>query len=635
VTEPERVDPGALRRIARRLRPHGPWPLYVAAGALASTYLNLRTLVVPRPGEWYSGDSLPPVLLQLRAWFSGRLAPISHPEGGWYDFVWGRRGIHTNWGLGLPILGIPFHAVARLFGAPGFPDHVRFLILYGVTMMLFTRALHGTARKEPTALIASVVAAGFFLVFPTFVGLIGARFLIYEQTIAVGALWSVLLLAGIFVMLERSTTPRLVMVCAAAAFAMFIRPTLAVYGLTTAALAIYIAHRRGLRIRGLIAGASAGAVVAALYLASNYVRFGAAFDPGYANITSEQVVNRVTRWGVSFTSLPLRTTAKEMFATLFLLGPVATQVISRVSGGLPAGVAPYAVGERWREYYSPTYDPWILAAWIAMVAVVSWRIVRGRAWSRDSDIGEQVPTIVGVWALPPSIVLFVFYAKIGNLATRYLVDLYPAFAAALLCVGMAFVDGVRKRAPGQVATAQLAITAIAGLYLSGGRGWAFQLSRPSTRGVVEAKLAELDARSAEQPAPASHLRCGETRGPEFIYGHLAGWLGDCSFPSGMVFAMPRSPCMTFTFRAHRGSAWGPADDESLNGFRAHADFDALVSCGAPKVEGDTRSLEMCEPRPPRFLLDGLRLYSIASLDAQLRPIDRLKLMRIDPSPACQ
>jgi hypothetical protein len=624
-----------VARIARALRPHAEWLFYGAAAALATAYLNVRTGLIPRLGVWYAADAHPPVLLQLRAWFSGRLAPISHPEGGWYDYVWGRGGLHTNWGLGLPILGVPFHAVARLFGAPGFPDHARFLILYAITMALLTRALHRTARSEPTALIASAAAAGFVLVFPTFVGLIEARFLIYEQTIAVGALWNVLLLAGILALLERSTTPRLMAVCAAAAFTTFIRPTLAVYGLTTAALGLFIAHRRGLRLRGLVAGASAGAVVAALYLVGNYVRFGAAFDPGYANITSEQVVNRLTRWGVDFTSLPLTVTAKEMFVTLFRLAPVTSQVIASMPAGVPRSVAPYAVGERWREYYSPTYDLWVLAAWVAAVAIALWRVVRDRGWRRDVDLGAQVPTIVALWAVPPAIVLFVFYAKVGNLVTRYLVDFYPAFAAALLCVGMTVVDGVRKRAPGQVPAAQLAIAAVAALYLAGGRGWAFQLTRPNTGAHMIEHIADLDAHSEMQPAPASHLRCGETRGPEFVYGHLAGWLEDCSVPSGMVFAMPRSPCLTFTFRPHRGAAWTPADEASLAGFRAQGDFDALVSCGAPKAEGDARSVEVCEPRPPRFLLDGLRLYSIATLDAHRRPIDRLKLVRIDASPACE
>ncbi|HZU81759.1 MAG TPA: hypothetical protein VE987_02530, partial [Polyangiaceae bacterium] len=83
-----------------------------------------------------------------------------------------------------------------------------------------------------------------------------------------------------------------------------------------------------------------------------------------------------------------------------------------------------------------------------------------------------------------------------------------------------------------------------------------------------------------------------------------------------------------------GDAWGPQDDESLAGFRANGDFDALVPCGAPSVEGTSRTLTLCDPHRPPFLLDGLRLYSVASLDAHRQPIDRLRLLRIRSVFAC-
>jgi hypothetical protein len=618
------------------VRPHAAWLVYGAAGLLCAVYLNARALLVPKVGQWYAADANPAVLLQLRAWLSGRLAPGPHPVGGWYDYVWGRGGMHSNFGVGLPMLSLPLHVVARLFGAPGFPDQVRFLVFYAITTALFTRALHRSSRREPTALIASAVAAVFVLAFPTFVWFLAARFLIYEQAIAVGALWAVLLLAGLLVLLERSTTPRLLGVCTAAAFTVYIRPPLAAYGPTTIALALFIAHRRGLRLRALAASLAAAVGVAVLYLVNNVVRFGSPFEAGYANIVSGLLVNRLTRWGVGFASVPFKTAAKELLATLFLLDPIATHIITSTPLQVPPSVAPFAVGERYREYYSPTYDRWVFAAWLTAFAIVAWRLVRDRPWRRDRDIGGEVTTIVGLWALPPSIVLFVFYAKIGNLVTRYLIDLYPAFAAMMLCVGMAVVDAVRKRAPKRVAAAQLAIAAVAAVYfyLSGGHGWVRQRSHPADRNTMDARLADIDARSQSQPIPPGHFECGAPRGPEPMYAQLAGWLDDCKFSSGMIFAMLRSPCVTFTFQTGGRGGWRPADSESLAGFRAHGDFDALVSCGPPKVEGETRTVTMCEPHSPRFLLDGMRLYSVATLDGALKPIDRLRLLRIDGVPAC-
>ena len=43
---------------------------------------------------------------------------------------------------------------------------------------------------------------------------------------------------------------------------------------------------------------------------------------------------------------------------------------------------------------------------------------------------------------------------------------------------------------------------------------------------------------------------------------------------------------------------------------------------------------MCEPHSPSYVLDGMRLYAIASLDLGLEPEDRLKLTRIDSADVC-
>jgi hypothetical protein len=43
---------------------------------------------------------------------------------------------------------------------------------------------------------------------------------------------------------------------------------------------------------------------------------------------------------------------------------------------------------------------------------------------------------------------------------------------------------------------------------------------------------------------------------------------------------------------------------------------------------------MCDPHPPRYVLDGMRVNAIATLDENLNPVDRLRLMRIEPAPAC-
>jgi hypothetical protein len=607
------------------------WAVYAAVALACTEYLNARSKLVPKWGQWYPGDIIPYVLLQVRAMLSGRLALIPHPTEAYNDFTWGRGGMHTAWGLGVPILAVPFHLVGRLFGAPGFPDDVRFLVLYALVTVLLARTLHKVGADKPHALVAGSLAAGFVMVSPNFVGLVSARFQIYDQTIATGYLWQALVLAGVLWLLERCTTARLVAVCAAAGFSIVIRPPLGAYGLTSLVLAVLVAHRGGLRWRALGAGVGAyAAVIAVFFLGGNALRFGSPFEAGYGNLNSGSIVNRLTRWGLPFANVPFKTAAKEMFATLFLMDPVPGQMMM---GPLPPAVQPYAVEERWREYYSPTYDLVVLAIWVGAIGFVTWRILRGRLWRRDRDLRKEVATVVGVWAIPPSIVLFIFYARVGNMVTRYLTDLAPAYTAAALCLGMAIVDAVRSRAPSAAVSAQVAIAGVVGLYIAGGRGWPNVLAAPIDRKEIDAQIASIDSHSKVTPGVPDHFKCGEPHGPAPVHNDLADWHYDCSFSSSTSFAMPHSPCVSFTFRPSSG-AWGSHEMESLEGFRANADFDPMVSCGPAVADGDTKRLTMCDPRPPRFLLDGMRFYCIASLDPKLVPIDRLKLMRIDAARAC-
>jgi hypothetical protein len=616
----------------RAVRGRAEWLAYAVTALVCAAYMDSRANFIPKWGDWYddgAAEAQPYVYLQVRAWLSGRWSLVLHPAGAGNDYVWGRNGMHTVWGLGVPLLAAPFHLVGLLFGAPGFPDRARFLIFYAATTFVLARALHATSRKEANALVASCAAAGFVMTFPTFIGLLCARFLIYEQTICTGALWSVLLLAGVLAILRRCTPARLALVWGAAAFATVLRPTLTCYGLTTVVLTLVIAHRRGLRPLGFVPALAAAGAVSAFYLVGNAMRFGSPFNGGYANCISLPSVNRLLRWGVSFAKVPFKIAAEEMYATTFRLEAVPGQVFNP-----PPSVAPYVMGERWREYYSPGYDRLVLAGLFAALAIVCWRFFRYRFWRRDIDLAGERAAIVGAWALPPAIALFVFYARAGNLVTRYLVDMFPAFTAALLCVGMTLVEWFRKRAPRLAPSAQLALAGGVALYNAGWTGWATGLSHPVDRKAFVAKVAEIDALAVVTPAVPKHFRCNEPRGPRPVHMHLDFWGADCGFASGMVFAMPHAHCVAFTLRPQSGK-WGPAEDESLASFRAIADFDPLVSCGAPTVEGDARIVTLCDPHPPAFLLDGMRLYSIATLDEGLNPIDRLKLMQIDGSTSCR
>jgi hypothetical protein len=503
------------------------------------------------------------------------------------------------------------------------------LLFYALTTVLLARAIHGLSRHEPSALGASCFAAAFVVTYPTYVGMVSSRFQIYEQTIATGVLWAVLLIAGLFVLLQECTPRWLVAVCAAAGFIGMIRIPLAFYGPPTAGLALLIAHRRGLSRRALAAGAAAYVASASMYFVGNVLRFGGVMNSGYENCLCSAQANRLTRWGLPFALTPFKVAAKEMYATLFELDPVPTQVV----GWAPPSVAKYAVGERWREYYAPTFDKWALYAMYLALAILCWRFVRGRLWRRDADLAAEVPAVLAAWAIPPALILFVFYAKISNWCTRYATDLYPCFAASGLACGMFLVDLARKRASSLTGSAQLTVMAAAALYTTGWQGWAKHLSHPIDVNNMLGQLKPWEERNAKPMTIPAHYKCGEPRPSFQVFTNLDEWRGDCSYSAGMAFTLKYSPCVTLTF-GPGASTWNDADEDALHRLRVNGDFDRYRVCGAPTVSGAGRQVTMCQTRTPPFLLDGTRLYTIGSLDDALQPIDRLKLLQIEASQYC-
>jgi hypothetical protein len=630
VTVRERAH-AVFHRLVRLSRWLVPWLVYAFVAWACTKYLNERSDLVPKRGDWYVSDGQPHIFLQVRAFLPGRLSLFEHPWMAGHDYIWGRGGMHTAWGLGVPLIATPFHLFGLLLGRPGFPDDLRFLILYGATTFVLARVFH-RAGGGPTAVVSGAATAGFIMVFPTYVGLISSRFQIYEQTIATGALWSVLLLGGLVALSYRCTPLRFVAVCAASGFALVIRAPLEIYGMTTFLLALFVAKRAGLRWRVLGAGLVARvAVTVVFFLGGNYLRFGNPFSVGYQNVIGGNFVARLTRWGLPFAKVPFIDAAKEMYATLFLLDPVPSQVI----GAVPPAVAPYAQGERWREYYAPTFDKLILAIWLLALVIVCVNAARGLRRARSGDAAPpRVMTLIGAWAVPPVIVLFPFYARVGSWVTRYATDFYPAFAAACVCVGMAIVDAFRRRSPALAPSAQLMLAGCVALYIADWRGWATHLSQPVDKKTFLARIEEMDGRAKTVPPFPSHFKCGEPRGPQPVHTHLEGWGADCSIASGTVFAMIHSPCVDFTFQPY-GAQWTPAEERSLESFRAYGDLYPMVSCGAPAADGLSRRVTMCDRRPPRYLLEGMQLYAVAMLDDKLVPIDRIKLMDIEPVAACR
>lgn len=158
------------------------------------------TGLIPAFGEWYSYDQS--FRLQTEAFMRGELALQPVPYGHQPDWVWG-NGIQQVWGLGVPLLKLPFEMVAKLFGSFGFPDRFIFLFFYMFVVAIFFKSLNASLNINPRSQERSGLTDSIYIIpilllaflNPAFITMIRSSFQPYEEVIAYGYLWALMLFA--------------------------------------------------------------------------------------------------------------------------------------------------------------------------------------------------------------------------------------------------------------------------------------------------------------------------------------------------------------------------------------------------------------------------------------------------------
>lgn len=196
--------------------------------------------------------------------------------------------VYTNWGFGVPLLQMPFHALARHYKSfPGgfFPDRaIYFFYLVGTIVVLWlalSRLLamrrpmpRGWLRRDVLAWSAVLFAITYAL-FP----LMSARFIVYEETICYLILCEfVALSAYIFSFETRALWPVMIM-GAAAGMGLIVRATGLIY---LGVWGVLVLLERKTR-RSVLAFAAAAVPFIAFWMYSNWVKSGSPVDFGYAN----------------------------------------------------------------------------------------------------------------------------------------------------------------------------------------------------------------------------------------------------------------------------------------------------------------------------------------------------------------
>jgi len=456
------------------------WAVYLAlVYAVAVTH---GTGLVGGWGVWYSEN--PAHHAQVAALLRGRLALSRDPSALRFDECWSEGGVHQVWGLGIPLWRLPFEAAARLVGVPAFPD----LLCLWVALAGVAYALLRALDPLPSALIPTdpglrvsgrdedgigprllwlFGAAGVVLCFPPFLRLLHTRFHVYEQAVAYEYLVGVLLVACLVRLVRRPSPGSYGMLGLLAGYGMFVRPTLVFHGgaaLLSGGLWLWFCGRtaasergagdlsarsaaKGTWFRVLAPGVAWFIVAGGLLYLTNLLRFGSGFEFGHRlNVQTLYGSMYATRFDHPYEDEPIASAARELFGLLFLPKRYSwSQYETNQFAGQSSTV-------RWREVGMPTYDLTYLAALLPAWAVglYAWMRLRPLAVRATGEAGTDragfrgLCAVLGIYSLLGSTALAVFYLRNCVIATRYMLDFMPSFAAAFLVAWGLWMDGCRR-----------------------------------------------------------------------------------------------------------------------------------------------------------------------------------------------
>lgn len=571
----------------------------VAVLTMAGTFAWACGLL-PEAGRWYSAD--PSYRLQTEAFLRGELALQPHPHHGRIDWILGRGGMHQGWGLGVPLLRLPFELGARALGGRAFPDRLVFLGVYAMAALVLLRGLRASdrwSRRAPVSTaLASLGATGLVVLHPAFLTLAHVRFAVYEEAVAYAILWALLLL-GLLLQLHRAPAPwRWYALAMAAGFAPLIRPTAVFYGTISAAIGLVLVRRAGLGRASLLAGGALFLLGPAALLASNELRFGSPWELGYSLSFSGTPGDALAlRFGHPFEQVDLRTAAEELASWIFF-----AQRHTRVEW-MQVPWPPYrAEVLRFRESYFPTFGWGTLAL---LVLAWGWLLVpRGGGAARRAGLagpGRHVG-LMGAWSLATFALLFGFYLRSPTLSSRYTMDFFPAIAAALAALLLAVHAAAFRRSARWGAAVGAAIPVLVALFLApaamssfAGESAAAYGREPKAvaRERIEAILERREAirRSRDwPPLPERYVCPGEV--DTAIRFNLIGWdhRGGCGVDLVTQAFFRRTPCISVLVGPAGGGRGGSDLDAALQDVGAKVNYDLLERRATLREDGRRRIL---------------------------------------------
>ena len=379
-------------------------PFSILTAVILSALMLYFTGLIPEFGEWYSYDQS--LRLQTEALMRGELALQPVPYGHRHDWAWG-NGIQQIWGLGVPLLQLPFEAAANLFGFFGFPDRLIFLTFYLLVTVIFWKSLNSATnpplsdKEQLIRRLQNTPILLFAMLNPAFITMMRAKFGPYEEVTAYGYLWAFMLLSLIYLFLNNPQRRLYLLICLLAGFSANIRPTTGAYGVMTFLIVFYLAGQN--RIRGRWAGLPLFLAGSLFLLMTNYLRFGNPIEFGHSLLlTGAPVIDYLLKFDNPLHWIPFTSSAFELLSALFFTD------ISKDSILWQSNVP------RMREFNFEPYNFFTLILLLASWLVVARGLVRAKIKGLFENRGEPLMIGMGtIWSFCSFLMLFYFYSQMN------------------------------------------------------------------------------------------------------------------------------------------------------------------------------------------------------------------------------
>jgi hypothetical protein len=430
--------------------------------------------------------------------------------------------VYTNWGFGVPLLQLPFHAVAGALGwlHGFFPDRAIYFVYLAVAMPVLWAALDRLlamrAGDDVPARRRQLVswAATFLVLSLTLFPLMETRFLIYEETLAYLTICELAALSAYVFALRSWGTGPVCALGAAAGMGLLVRPTGLLYVGVWTALVVLEQRDRGKR--ALLFAATLAPFVA-FWLASNWVRGGSVLALGYGNSNPAwEHETPVLRFGSVCADSPAHVlqAAGRLFAAFFVyVWPSADSAWMR---------ACHFDFEERDGTHEPFFSPAVLVLMVGMAARLLAR--------RERRVALLVPYAALAF-------LFAAFVRRGEgFAWRYVGDFWPL--VVLACVQYVHTQPREALRPFDARLAGILL--VAGLVATArylepwdwSTGGAYGRGRAETYSTRDAG-AIWDAFRAsrwghDEPLPA-RIACGDRLGAPYHNG--LGWRDGCRVAS--------------------------------------------------------------------------------------------------------